>query len=295
MAEPAARPTSSRKPVTSALIRAASKVAPAARPELPLLLVSAAEALTRVLGDYTSSPVRAEPDGFAVSQRDTPIAGAEQLRLTSPRGDFNPQLLADRRFIMGLCEAGFGGSGTEAPHDGEERPLSRTESRLLKVVLQEFAARLPPLLADCFGTSFTPREEDTRRRPQPAPLPVDFVAGRILVHVFGYSGEVLLLLPEAELPALTARAGALPSSFQNGEAERARYHAAVLDSAVTLTAQLPQELMPLSEVVQLRKGQLLKFHATALTPVLLAADGATLRRARFAASDAAWQLEIIET
>lgn len=283
-----------RRPVTGSMIRAAGKAAPAARPELPLLLKAAAEALCKVLGSYAQAPFRCEADGLSITHREVPVAQAETLKLVSPRGVLTPLIVSDRRFLMGLCEAGFGGSGTEEPFDGDERPLSHTETRLLKAVMHDVAAALPAVLGDIFATAFRMLEDDGRSAPPAAGRELAFVTGRILVHVFGYTGEITLLLPEAEIAALFAAGDAMVAS-QTGAESQTRYQAAVLDAGVVLAAQLPQELMPLGAVSNLRRGQLLKFRADVRTPVRLSADGVTLFTARLGVAGDAMQLEILST
>ncbi len=279
------------RPLTAGMIRGAKRVAPVARPELPQLLDAAAALLGKLLGGYTQAPLRSESDGLRVGKRELPIADAEVVHLTSPRGGLSVHLLADRRFVMGLCEASFGGGGTEEPHDEPERPLSCTESRLSAAVLKELAGQLPQLMTECFETRFNPVEADPKRRPR-QPAPADVIEGRLLVHIFGYSGEVLLLLPEDELAALTSAANA--PKVTDGTGQHRQYKQAVFTSDIQLDALLPQDLMPLGDVVHLRKGQLLKLSATALTPVLLASEGVTLQRARLGAGGGRVQLEILE-
>lgn len=277
--------------LTAGMIRGAKRVAPVARPELPQLVDAVAAALGKLLGSYTQAPLRCESDGLRVGKRELPAAGAEVVQLTSPRGGLSASVIADRRFVMGLCEASFGGGGTEEPHDEAERPLSRTEARLAAVLLKDLAGQLPQLMTECFETPFSLAEIDGKRKP-PQPAPVDVVEARILVHIFGYSGEVLLLLPEDGLAALASAAGA--ASSPDGTDHHTQYRQAVFTSDIQLDAMLPQDLMPLGAVVNLRKGQLLKLSATALTPVLLASDGVTLQRARLGAGGGRVHLEILD-
>ena len=277
--------------LTAGMIRGAKRVAPVARPELPQFLDAAAASLGKLLSGYTQAPLRCESDGLRVASRELPIASAEVVHVTSPRGGLSVHLLADRRFVMGLCEASFGGGGTEEPHDEAERPLSRTESRLSAIVLKELAGQLPRLMSDCFETQFNLAEVDPKRRP-PQAAPADVIDLRILVHIFGYSGEILLLVPEDGLAALTS--AAVGSQSPDGTDHHTQYKQAVFTSDIQLDAMLPQDLMPLGAVVNLRKGQLLKLSATALTPVLLASDGVTLQRARLGAGGGRVQLEILD-
>jgi flagellar motor switch protein FliM len=288
-------PAPARRPLTAPMIRALGKVPPAARPELPALMTALAEAATRLLGEFTSAPMRVDPDGLAVEHLTLPLAESQSIRLLSDRGALAPLLVADRMLVMGLCEAAFGGTGTEPPFDGDDRPLSRTETRLRQALLQSLADRLPACLELCLGTAFQPPDDPGRKLPPAVAEETEFIAGRLLVHVYGYTGEIRLMLPEIEIAAILAggpaggSAGPVP-----GPHAAERFREALFEGPIALTVQLPQELMQLGEVARLRKGQLLKFKATAQTPLLVSAEGVSLHRARLSHSDDHVTLEIID-
>lgn len=294
MTSPGTEASMARRPLTAQMIRALGKVPPASKPELPALLTALAEALAAVLRDFTQAPVKVEADGLGIEHHPPPVADAVTSHLVSGRGPLGPSLVADRAFTLGLCEAAFGGTGMEPPFDGEDRPLSKTEQRLTRGVLEALAARLPAALELCLGTVFALDESDRRKQPPPSEHDAEFIAGRLLVHIYGYSGEVRLLLPEVEIGAILALGAESVAAHGPASAEaQDHFRAEILEGPVDLSVQVPQELMQLGEVARLRKGQLLKFKATVETPLLVSCEGLTLHRARLSSSEGHVTLEIV--
>jgi flagellar motor switch protein FliM len=264
-------------PVTSAMIRAAGKAPASTSSELTRLLDALAEAAGVAIKAFTAAPVRVEPDGLSIAVHETPVANGIVTKLTSARGPLSPVFMADRLLVMALCEAAFGGSGTEPPYDGAERPLSKTERRLREALLTALAAKLPETLAPCFAMDFGRADEEDRKQPSREASSASHIAARLLVYVFGYSGEITLLLPEEETTRLLAN-GRGGVAFES-PAQRVNYLRSLQESVIEVTAMLPAETKPLGEVTGLRRGQLLKLRADANTQVLLMADGQLLHKA----------------
>jgi flagellar motor switch protein FliM len=291
MSTAAARPA--RKPLTAGMIRLAGKPAMATRAELVGLLAAAGEALAEVLKRFAVCPVRVEPDGFQVTARDVPMAEGVAVKLTSARGDLSPVLVADRMLVMALCEAAFGGSGTEPPHDGADRPLSRTETGLRQAMLEAVADKLADALQLAFNTPFRTAEAETRKPPGREVHSVSFIAGRLLVYIFGYSGELTLLFPEDQMAALvSSRGGAAAAS---PAAAREGYLQVLNESQLTITAALPAEPMAMGRIAGLRRGQMLKLNADVRTTAVLLSEGKPLCRARIISGGGAMRLEVTES
>jgi flagellar motor switch protein FliM len=279
------------QPLTAALIRSVAKPKAQAGGELTSLLAALAEVLVAALKSFTAVPIRVEPDGLSIVSHQQPVPGGVAIRLASARGNLSPVLLADRALVMALCEASFGGNGTEPPYDGGERPYSPVERRLMNEVLAELGMKLPDALELCFALQFRKPEEELRR-PPPRQAAVSYYAGRLLVYVFGYSGELTVLLPEEEIARITAPAGPGDSAGDGGSGRS--LSEALNGAEIEVTALLPADLKPLSEVTALRPGQLLKFRSDTNTPLLLVAEGRHLHRARMSEGGEQVRIEIIE-
>lgn len=281
-----------RTPVTAGMIRRAGKPPMPASAELDGLLAAVAEALADVLKQFTSSPIRVEPDGLAPVSRETPVPDGVVAKLTSAKGALSPVLLADRTLVMALCEAAFGGSGTEPAHDGADRPLSRAETKLRDAFLSALAGKFPETLALCFGTAFSAAEEEVRKPARREVQTISYIGGRLLVYIFGYSGEVALLLPEDEIAHLASSGRRMAS---DGGATRDAFMQALAGSELEIIAMLPEEQMPMGQIARLRHGQLLKLNADVGTTVVLMAEGQPLHTAHMASGGDAMRFEIINS
>lgn len=282
-----------RIPVTAAHIRAAGKPQASASNEVTDLMAAMAETVVAVFARFAAVPVRAEPDGLTIASREVPVADGLAVKLGSPRGPLTPVLLADRATVMALCELAFGGSGTEPVFDGADRPYSATERRLCDALLAELAAHLPEALELCLSVPFRAVEEEERKPASRETVEVTFISGRLLVYVYGYSGELTLLLPEEQVTQLIAVAAAANSAVRLDPEAHGRYAAVLRSAEVEVTVLLPAELKPLSEVAALRPGQLLKFTSSATTPLLLTAGGSLLHEVRITPGGGHMGIEII--
>ena len=282
-----------RIPVTAAHIRAAGKPQASSSNEIANLLAALAETVVAAFASFTAVPVRVELDGLTISSRQLPVADGLSVKLGSPRGPLTPVLLADRALVMALCEAAFGGSGTEPVFDGADRPYSSTERRLRDALLTGLAIRLPEVLELCLSVPFRAVEDEERKVAPRETVEVTFISGRLLVYVYGYSGELTLLLPEEQVTHLMAVAAAANIAVRIDPADRGRYDTALRSAEVELTVLLPAELKPLSDVAALRPGQLLKFTASAKTPLLLMAEGSVLHEVRITPDGGHMAIKII--
>ncbi len=197
-----------RIPLTAAMIRVAGKPQASASNEIASLQAALAEAVVTAFAAFTAAPVRAEPDGLSISLREMPVEDGQVIKLVSPRGALTPVLMADRPLVMALCEAAFGGSGTEPVFDGADRPYSATERRLRDALLAGLAGLLPEALELCLSVPFRTVEEEDRKPASREAVSVSCISCRLLVYVYGYSGELTVLLPEEQVTQLLAGAAA---------------------------------------------------------------------------------------
>lgn len=268
------------RPLTADLIRAAGKPRASANGELADFLAALADCLVAVFAEFTSAPVRVEPDGLSIASREVPVPESAGIKLDSGQGILTPVVTADRALVMALTEAAFGGSGTEPPYDGADRPYSKTERRLRDTMLSALAAKLPEALELCFNRPFRKAEEEERKPRAREVETLSFIAGRLLVYVFGYSGELTVLLPEEEFAAVTASAMSTGTGQVVDVVGRGSYVQSLQSAEVEIAAMLPAELLPLADIAMLRKGQLLKLRANVNTPVTVMAGGTLLHHAR---------------
>jgi flagellar motor switch protein FliM len=135
--------------------------------------------------------------------------------------------------------------------------------------------------------------EDERKPPSREVLSIPYVVGRYLVHIFGYSGELNLLLPEEEVAAILA-GPRTTSGTPNTTSATDLYMQKLQQADVELVALLPPEWRPLGDVAGLKPGQLLGLGARAGGPVEIRAAGQMLYHAHMVPGGNGIRLEIVD-
>ncbi len=186
----------------------------------------------------------------------------------------------DRPFIYGLCDVVFGSVGNE-PAYGEARPFSKIERAIVQLFFKTVGRAMPSAFPNAaLKEFFVAPPEDPNEDPQYPPVK-PFVSVKILCNIHGYSGELLIEIPE-ELalqfqPVDDKRhAPAAPKVSEWGVQISGR----VETIEVELVAVLAEFQMSLDSVTGLHAGQMIKLENDIASPIVVCSDGIELFTAR---------------
>lgn len=197
-----------------------------------------------------------------------PEDGGFWVHLECPSGPLRLLLMLDRPAVSGLCEAAMGGTGSEPPFEDGGRPLSRIETGLRDDWLSRCGEALTDLLPVVLACPLRPAAEPPGADDADSAAALDATSLRLLVNLFGYSGEMVLAFDRQQLKAL------LP---QGQPDMPARDHAAVqrqlAEAPARIDVALPPETMCVQDVASLRPGSLLRLSARMSGPVIVSAAG----------------------
>jgi flagellar motor switch protein FliM len=259
---------SALKPLSIGAIRAAAARTTDSLALLPQGFERFAKHLGKSCGSLMSAPPHISYESFAPVQGATAFADTDGISFMLD-GSVPPssmRVTMDRPLVFGLCDLLLGGVGNEAPF-AEDRPISKIEHSLARLLASEVGAALPEAFPPGAAGAMMPR---TRPADEMPPFKA---AARIsfLCTLQGYSGEMLLDLPDELLKLFT-----LKSAVPHAEAGKP----AVDTIAIDLTAVLADMPMSVDEVGKLARGQLIRLNATAQTPVKVQGGEIELFRAR---------------
>jgi flagellar motor switch protein FliM len=186
----------------------------------------------------------------------------------------------DRAIVFGICDVVFGGTGNE-PAFAETRPFSKIERAMAQLFFRIIGRSLPSAFTGRSYKEFfsAPAQDPNEESLYPAFKPLIYV--RILCNVHGYSGELIIELPE-ELatqfrPADAGRAAAKSIPVSKWESQVA---GRIESMEMELTAVLAEFQMSLQGIGGLRLGQLIKLESDIASPLALCSEGVALFSAR---------------
>ena len=270
------------KPFTADLIRSLAVVPAASNSVTERILSKLADAVTGILQSFNPIDMKAVPDGIVETEETYPLPGTTVFHFMSSGELLAIAFSCDSNFALGLCELSFGGTGNEPPFDAEDRPLSKTELRLQHLVFEELSLRLPAILEDVLSAAFTLFKGVPTSLPS-AGVPAYLVCGKILINVFGYSGELKIHLDKAQLhrhASATKQSKLLHANSSQASALKIRLDQTTINLRVVLAA----EAMEIGELGNLRIGQLIQLASTVATPVRIVSEGVELFTATLARS-----------
>jgi len=273
-------------------IRTASGPALHKFPVLPKTCAKFAERLSQDMASLAAIPIRIVHDGLDDSQAQGKTPPQFHAAYTAILHAHNPtfaiHLAIDRQLVFALCDVAFGGCGNEPPYH-EDRPLSKIETALCKAA----CATVGEALAAVFGGEPAPTfsaevPADENKGPEKTAI-----AARFLMHLHGYSGEMMLGFTAASLRALqaarpAARPPARPTPSQWGGAIGSQ-----LDGIdIELTAILAHVELSVGALEALKPGQLIKLPNRIGTPVPVYSGGERLFTGRLGQSAGRYALNI---
>ena len=101
----------------------------------------------------------------------------------------------DRPVIYGLCDVVFGSVGNE-PAYAEARPFSKIERAIMQLFFKTIGRAMPAAFRNAtLREFFVPPPQDPHEDPKYPPFK-PFVSVKILCNIHGYSGELLIEMPE---------------------------------------------------------------------------------------------------
>jgi flagellar motor switch protein FliM len=186
----------------------------------------------------------------------------------------------DRLVVFGLCNAVFGGVGNE-PAYSEVRPFSNIERAIVRLFFKIVGGSLPSAFPNISLREFflAPLQEPNEDPQYPPFRP--FISIKILCNIHGYSGELLIEIPE-ELarsfgPAVNEqRVPKVPKASEWAMQISDR----VESIEVELVAVLAEFQMNLDAITSLYAGQVIKLENDIASPLTVSSEGIKLFTAK---------------
>lgn len=186
----------------------------------------------------------------------------------------------DRPVIYGLCDVVFGGVGNEQAY-AEARPFSKIERAIVQLFFKTIGRAMPSAFPNAaLKEFFVPPPQDPHEDPLYPPFK-PFVSVKILCNIHGYSGELLIEMPE-ELALQfqpvddKQHSPNAPAVFEWG----AQISGRVETIEVELVAVLAEFQMSLDSITSLQAGQVIKLDNDIASPLVVCSDGIELFTAR---------------
>ena len=186
----------------------------------------------------------------------------------------------DRPVIYGLCDVVFGSVGNE-PAYAEARPFSKIERAITQLFFKTVGKAMPSAFPNAgLKEFFVAPPEDPNEDPKYPPVK-PLVSVKILCNIHGYSGELLIEIPE-ELALQfqpvddKQHTSAAPKVSEWGTQISGR----VETIEVELVAVLAEFQMSLDSVTSLHAGQVIKLENDIASPLTVCSDGIELFTAR---------------
>jgi flagellar motor switch protein FliM len=186
----------------------------------------------------------------------------------------------DRPVIYGLCDVVFGGVGNE-PAYSETRPFSKIERAIAQLFFKTVGRAMPSAFPSvALKEFFVSPPEDPNEDPQYPPVK-PFVSVKILCNIHGYSGELLIEIPE-ELALQFRPVDDLPHVPKVPKVSEwgTQISGRVETIEVELVAVLAEFQMSLDGVTSLHAGQVIKLENDIASPLVVCSDGIELFTAR---------------
>ncbi len=273
-------------------IRMASGPALHKYPHLPRACANFAERLAQDMGGLAAAAIRIGLEGLddssAQGKPPPPFHAAFTTLLHAHAPPFHIHFAADRQLVFALCDVAFGGCGNEPPHQ-EDRPLSKIETALCRAAAETSAGALSAIYGGEAAPAFS-IEGPAASEAGPAAAAI---TARFLLHLHGYSGEILLGFTAQSLQALQA---VKPSAPQPARRESIRQGSAIgnqLDGIdIELTAILAHIELSVGTLESLKPGQVIKLPNRVDTPVTVFSGGECLFTARMGQSAGRYALSV---
>lgn len=170
----------------------------------------------------------------------------------------------DRRFVFSLVEAAVGGDGTESPYESD-RPFSTFEMQLANRVLEIAVGSLQSSFSALAPTTFKIEKVESKLEFSAlGPRNIPSVVTQLLFQVVDQGGRMFVLIPQSALYGIRGKLGS-ERSFTSSSTDPGwsrKMQSGVAKTEVTLTAVLEGRSMMLSEIAELRPGQIIALNST---------------------------------
>ena len=239
-----------------------------------------AESATRILSELGGTPMRATLDRIEDSSAALTEEAGAWFRVESRHGSMTIHLAFDRIAVSALCEAALGGSGTEAPYELPDRPLSRIERGLLRLGLCRLEAGVTATLAELLTTPV--RQFDGSVEVVAPGTHGAHMAFRFLVNAFSYSGELRLTASKEEVTAQFAESEGDGEAVAAHDSQRLELQRRIESASIRFDVALGPEVAVVEDIASLAPGRLLRLSATAAAPVIVSSAGSPIFTASLA-------------
>lgn len=274
--------TERKRPLSPGMFRPREAPSLAILEEVGRLARRLAEAQSGVLSAISSAPWRVAVDTIAEEQSCAADEPGLWARVESSAGSMTFHQGFDRPAISALCECAMGGTGTEAVFAFEERPLSAIEREIALAVSMKLSARIAAALSGYLDTPVS--LFDGAIAADDGAAGRQMIVMRFIANVFGYSGEIRIAMPVAELKAQLAAAGAAVSDAPAAHEDKQALQRQIGQAEGRFMVSLAHELMRVEEIAALTPGSLVRLSATTASPVLVSSGGTPLYKASLARS-----------
>lgn len=186
----------------------------------------------------------------------------------------------DRPAIYGLCDLIFGGVGNEPAHS-EARPFSKIERAIMQLFFKTVGRALPSAFPSmAMKEFFVAPPQDPNEDPRYPPIK-PFVSVKILCNIHGYSGELLIEMPE-QLALLFRPADERQLAVNAPQVSEwgTQISGRVESIEVELVAVLAEFQMSLDGITNLHTGQVIRLENDISSPLAVCSDGIELFTAR---------------
>lgn len=215
------------------------------------------------------------------------------FRLETRNGSMTLHLAFDRIAMSAFCEAAMGGTGTEAPFEFGDRPLSGIEKGLLRLALQLLESRTTAVFADHLATPVSQfaglvELDDSGKN-------AERIVFHFLANVFGYSGELRLAASSSEIAAQFGFAIEDASAADAVDEQRAGLQRRIARTGITFNVLLGAETVLVEDLANLAPGSLLRLSSTTQAPVFVWSEGNPVFKASLARSGDRLAVRIVAT
>ena len=190
------------------------------------------------------------------------------------------RITVDRPVVFGICNVAFGGVGNE-PACMETRPFSKIERAIMQLFFKVVGRSLPAAFTNmALKEFFLAPPQDPNEDPIYPPFK-PFVSVKVLCNIHGYSGELLIEMPE-ELTTLfrpldeEKRPLTQPAVSEWGTQISSR----VQSIDVELVVVLAELQMSLDSITNFQAGQLIRLENDISSPVTVCSEGVRLFHAK---------------
>ncbi len=230
-----------------------------------------AESYSATLFGPSGASLRVTLDHIEESASAVSEDAATWFRLETRLGSMTLHLAFDRTAVSACCEAAMGGTGTEAPYEFPDRPLSGIEKGIVRLALKGLGSRTTAVFAEQLATPVS--QFDGLVEPEESCGNKEQIVFRFLVNLFGYSGELCLAASSSEIAAQFETAGSEAGAIEARTEQLAALQRSIAKADITFSVMLGAETVLVEDLTNLAPGRLLQLSSSPKAPVLVWSEG----------------------